>query len=107
MKENRCIVCGIVIPEGTMVCPNCKVDDSNFNTEKFWIELKQISDITKFVNLALKCEDDVVAKSGNFAVNAKSLLSLVSLDLTKPLKVEFHGNIPYDVKEDIKNFIIN
>ena len=22
--EDRCVVCGEVIPEGTLVCPNCK-----------------------------------------------------------------------------------
>jgi len=24
MMENRCVVCGEIIPEGTMICPNCK-----------------------------------------------------------------------------------
>lgn len=22
--ENRCIICGVVIPEGRQVCPNCE-----------------------------------------------------------------------------------
>lgn len=108
MREDRCVICGDIIPEGMMVCPNCKKNsEPNFSTEKIWIKLKQIPDITEFVNLASKCEDDVVVKSGNYAVNAKSLLGLVSLDLTKTLEVEFHGNIPCDVREDMKKFIIN
>ena len=60
-----------------------------------------------FVNLALKCRDDVVVKSGHFAINAKSLMGLYSLNLSNPLKVEFYGGIPYDVKEGMKKFIID
>jgi hypothetical protein len=24
-RDNRCVLCGVVIPEGTWVCPNCQV----------------------------------------------------------------------------------
>lgn len=27
MDENRCVVCGAIIPEGRQVCPNCEAGD--------------------------------------------------------------------------------
>ena len=106
MNEDRCVMCGKYVPEGRMVCHNCECEPS-FDTIKVTVAFDKITDIKDFVNLALKCRDDVVVKSGNFAVSAKSIMGLFSLDLTKPLRVEFHGNIPYEVEEEIKKFIIS
>lgn len=107
MNRDRCIMCGDYVPEGRMVCHKCEDGEPSFDTVKIWVSLNQIADIPKFVGLASKCKDDVVVKSGNFAVDAKSLLGLYSLDLTKPLKVEFYGHIPYEVKEGMEKFIID
>ena len=90
-----------------MICYRCENTEINFNTTKITVYLNKITDISKFVNLTSKCQEDVVAKTGNFAVNAKSIMGLLSLDLSKPLKVEFYGDIPYEVKESMKKFIVN
>ena len=100
-------MCGEPIPEGRMICPTCENMEQSFDTTQITVSLNKITDISKFVVLVSKCRDDVVVKSGHFAVNAKSLMALFSLDLTKPLKVEFYGNIPYEVKEGIKKFIVD
>ena len=41
--ENRCIICGAVIPEGRQVCPNCengktqkREPDCEDNKKKWW-----------------------------------------------------------------------
>lgn len=107
MNEDRCIMCGKYVPEGRMICHNCECVEPSFDTVKVTISLNKITDIRDFVNLALKCRDDVVVKSGNFAVNAKSIMGLFTLDLTKPLRVEFYGDIPYAVREEMKRFIIS
>ena len=99
-------MCGEPIPEGRMVCYKCEDIEPSFNTIKIWISLNQIADILRFVELVSKCRDDVVVKSGHFAVNAKSLMALFSLDLTKPLKVEFYGEVPYEIRDDLNKFII-
>lgn len=106
MKENRCIMCGDVIPEGRMICPKCEFTEPSFNTAKVTVLLKTIKDISAFAGLASKCIGDVIVRTGNYAVNAKSIMGLLSLDLTKPLEVEFYGRIPYDVRDDLKKFII-
>lgn len=107
MKENKCVMCGQVIPEGRIICPICEEAEPNLNTTKITIHFRNITDIAEFVNLASACRDDVVVKSGHFAINAKSIMGLYSLDLTKPLKVEFYGDIPYEVKEGMKKFIVD
>ena len=90
-----------------MICPICESEEPNFNTIKIKISLNKISDIAEFVKLASLCKDDVVVKSGNFAVNAKSMMGVLSLDLSKPLIAEFYGAIPYKVREEIKKFIVD
>ena len=107
MKENRCVICGQVIPEGIMVCHKCEKVEPSFDTVKTTVLLDKIADIKDFVNLVSKCSDDVAIGSGRFVVNAKSIMGLFSLDLSKPLKVEFYGDIPYEVKEDMKKFIVD
>lgn len=105
--EDRCCVCGGYVPEGSMVCVNCIECEPCFDTIKITVSLNNIRDVCNFVHLASKCQDNVVVKSRRYSVNAKSLLALFSLDLSKPLKVEFYGIIPYEVKEGMKKFIID
>lgn len=107
MSEDKCVMCGDLIPEGRMVCPKCEDIEPSFDTIKITVLLDKITDIRDFVNLASKCRDDVVVKSGHYAVNAKAIMSLFTLDLTKPLKVEFYGAIPYEVREGMKKFIVD
>ena len=106
MSEERCVMCNNIIPEGRMICPKCEDTEPSFDTIKITVNLNQLADIAEFVILASRCRDDVVVKSGHFAVNAKSIMGLYSLDLSKPVKVEFYGNIPYEVREGMKKFIV-
>lgn len=107
MGEERCVMCGKSIPEGRMVCHKCEGIEPSFDKIRITVDLNKFVDIAKFVNLASKCKDDVIVKSGRFAIDAKSLIGLYSLDLSKPLEVEFYGDIPYEVKEGMKKFIVN
>lgn len=36
--ENRCVICGKIIPEGTMVCYNCLKSNENLVTPEFICE---------------------------------------------------------------------
>lgn len=74
--------------------------------ETFNIFLKKITDVSDFVNLASKCKGDVLVKSGKYTVSGKSIMGVFSLDLSKPLMVEIHDEIPADVRKAlIENFI--
>lgn len=108
INDGICVSCGAPIAtESGMLCRNCMEIEPSFDTVKATVLLDKIADIKDFVNLVSKCAGDVTIGSGRFAVNAKSLMGLFSLDLTKPVKVEFFGNIPYEVKEGMKKFIVN
>lgn len=109
MNDGICVACGapIATESGTMLCSTCMDIEPSFDTVEVSVLLDKITDIKDFVNLASKCPDDVVVKSGHYAVSAKSIMALFSLDLTNPLRVEFYGIVPYDVKEGMKKFIAN
>lgn len=56
------------------------------------IKLNSIEDVKEFTSLAnsLSCELDVI--SGRYAVDAKSIMGIFSLDLTKTLTLVLHGS---------------
>jgi hypothetical protein len=109
MNNEICAACGapLATESGSMLCSKCMDYEPSFDTIKITVLLDKVADIKDFVNLASKCSDDVTIGSGRFAVDAKSIMGLFSLDLSKPLKVEFYGNIPYEVKVGMKKFIVN
>ena len=108
INDGVCVSCGASIAtESGMLCSACMDIEPSFDTVKITVLLDKIADIKDFVSLTSKCRDDVVVKSGHYAVSAKSIMALFSLDLSKPLKVEFYGDIPYEVKEGMKKFIVN
>ena len=57
----------------------------------FNIKLSSINDVKALVNAAseMECEIDLI--SGRYVINAKSLIGIFSIDLTKPITVEVHG----------------
>ena len=109
MNDEICVSCGapLFTESGSMLCSKCMDIEPSFDTVQINVLIDKISDISEFIMLASKCQDDVVVKSGRFAIDGKSIMGLYSLDLTKPLKVEFYGNIPYEVKEGMKKFIVD
>lgn len=55
------------------------------------IMLPSIEDAKKFVSAAEKCEFDIDVFYNRVVIDAKSLLGVMSLDLTKVLTVEYSG----------------
>ena len=48
--------------------------------------------VEEFVSAATKCEFDVDVYYNRYVVDAKSILGVFGLDLTKPLTVEYYGS---------------
>ena len=99
-------MCGEPIPEGRMICPACENMEPSFDTTKIYVLIDKFADVAKFVALVSKCVDDVVAVSQNYRVNAKSLLGIYSLDLSKPIRVEFYGVVPYEIRDELKKYMV-
>jgi len=70
------------------------------------IMLKSINDVKDFVNIANKYDCDIDLTSGRYVVDAKSIMGIFSLDLSKPIKVEIHSNDSCDeILNDLKRFM--
>ena len=72
----------------------------------FNILLKSINDVKDFVNIANKYEFDVDLTSGRYVVDAKSIMGIFSLDLSKSIKVEVHSDDAAAFYDDAKRFEI-
>lgn len=69
------------------------------------ILLSTINDVKVFVNVVSKYDFDVDLISGRYAVDAKSIMGIFSLDLAKPIKVEIHSDSCDAFMNEIKPFI--
>ena len=56
------------------------------------IRLPEISDAKKFVSAASKCEFDIDVFYNRVVIDAKSLLEVLSLDLSRELTVQYGGD---------------
>ena len=59
--------------------------------KKTTIFLNTISDVKNFVNIACKYDFSADLVSGRYSVDAKSIMGIFSLDLSKPVELEGHG----------------
>lgn len=66
------------------------------------VMLNSIDKVQDFVNTVSHVEDNIDLTLGRHMVDAKSILGILSLDLSKPLKVEFNGS---DHQEKIKSLL--
>ena len=69
----------------------------------FDLLLSSINDVKDFVN---KYDFDVDLTSGRYVVDAKSIMGIFSLDLSKPIKVEVHSDDCDKFMEELDKFII-
>ena len=55
------------------------------------IQLKEINDVYKLVNILVGFEGDVDLESGRYKVDGKSILGIFSLDLRQPIKLTYES----------------
>ena len=70
------------------------------------IKLSLAENVKTFVNIVNKYPYDVDLRAGRHVVDAKSILGIVSLDLSKPIAMEVYDDACDDLLEEIKPFII-
>ena len=69
------------------------------------VNINTINDVKNFVSIVSKCEYDVDIISGRYAIDAKSIMGIFSLDLSKELTLNIHSDNCADFLEEIKCFI--
>ena len=68
------------------------------------ISLTQVTEVQDFVNLVSRFPFDVDVVSGRYTVNAKSMLGIYSLDLSRPLQVLIYSDDCAELKEALEAF---
>lgn len=71
------------------------------------IKLSLTENVKAFVNIVSRRPYDIDLRAGRHVVDAKSILGIFSLDLSKPVTVEVYSDACDDLMEDLKPFIIN
>jgi phosphotransferase system HPr-like phosphotransfer protein len=72
----------------------------------FNIQLSSINDVKIFVNTVNKYNYDTDLTSGRYVVDAKSIMGIFSLDLSKPIKMEIFSDNCDDLLDELKQFMI-
>ncbi|MCR5805925.1 MAG: HPr family phosphocarrier protein [Oscillospiraceae bacterium] len=74
--------------------------------KKATIRLATINDVKNFVSKVSLCDFDVDLISGRYAVDAKSIMGIFSLDLEKPISLEAHTDDADEFFAAIKQYIV-
>ena len=67
--------------------------------------LKDFTAVKEFVEIANSKDYDIELMYGKYVINAKSIMGVFSLDLTKPLVCVAHTESPAEFLRQIKKFI--
>ncbi len=71
------------------------------------VMLATINDVKSFVSTVTQCDYDVDLISGRYAIDAKSIMGIFSLDLSKPIDLEAHTDDASAFFAEIKQFIVD
>ena len=69
------------------------------------ISLTEVNQVKRFVSLVERAPCDVDVVSGHYTVNAKSMLGLYSLDLSKPVQVLIYGDDCVGLAKQLEEFM--
>lgn len=70
------------------------------------IALKAIDDVKNFVNAVLLFDYDIDLISGRYAIDAKSIMGIFSLDLSKPIELRAHTEDAEKLLTAIDKYIV-
>lgn len=71
------------------------------------ISLNSIDKVKSFVNVITKFEFDFDLISGRYVIDAKSIMGIFSLDLSKPIDLAIHaGPDMDDIMEALKPYLV-
>lgn len=75
--------------------------------KKITIKINSIEDIKKFQDEITKFETDIDITRGRYIIDAKSMLGILTIDLSKPIDVVLHSDDEVEInnfKEIMKQF---
>lgn len=71
------------------------------------ISLNTIEKVKSFVNEITKFDDDFDLVSGRYVIDAKSIMGIFSLDLSKPINLNIHSDSNVDkVLDALQDYLV-
>lgn len=70
------------------------------------VSLFSNTDVKDFVNIVSRYDFDIDLVSGRYVVDAKSIMGIFSLDLTKPIQVDLHTDDADAIMEELKPYTV-
>lgn len=70
------------------------------------IRINTIEDVKNFVTTVTKCNYEVDIVSGRYAIDAKSIMGIFSLDLSKPLELRVHSYDCDELMAELDKYIV-
>ena len=69
------------------------------------IRLSLVENVNKFVNIVARYPFEMDLRAGRHVVDAKSILGIFSLDLSRPITLEIYSDDCEQLLEDIAPFV--
>lgn len=70
----------------------------------FKISLVSINDVKDFINIVTDCPYDIDLTSGRYVIDAKSIMGIFSLDLSKPIEINVHSDNADDLVKALEPY---
>ncbi len=70
------------------------------------IRINTIEDVKQFVTIVTKCSYEVDIVSGRYAIDAKSIMGIFSLDLSKTLEMRAHSDNCDELFAELDSYIV-
>ena len=70
------------------------------------LKLSLVENVNTFVNIVSRYPFEMDLRAGRHVVDAKSILGIFSLDLSKPITLEIYSDDCNQLLEDIKPFLL-
>lgn len=70
------------------------------------IRINTIEDVKNFVTTVTKCNYEVDIVSGRYAIDAKSIMGIFSLDLSKPLELRVQSDDCDELMAELDKYIV-
>ncbi len=72
---------------------------------EFNVKITTIDDVKKFVSTVMTFDYDIDLVSGRYAIDAKSIMGIFSVDLSKELKLVAHTDDDSELRSALADYI--
>ena len=70
------------------------------------IRLSLVENVNHFVNIVTRYPYEMDLRAGRHVVDAKSILGIFSLDLSRPITLEIYSDDCGDLLEEVSSFLV-